>query len=31
VVLFGITALAWVSEGGGLRRGGGEAQRNEGS
>jgi hypothetical protein len=31
VVLFGITTLAWVSEGGGLRRGGGEAQRNEGS
>jgi hypothetical protein len=31
VVLLGITTLAWVSEGGGLRRGGGAAQRNEGS
>ena len=30
-VLFGITTLAWVNEGGGLRRGGGAAQRNEGS
>ena len=30
-VLFGITALAWVSEGGGLRRGGSESQRKEGS
>jgi hypothetical protein len=30
-VLFGITTLAWLNEGGGLRRGGGEAQRNEGS
>ena len=29
--LFGITTLAWVSEGGGLRRGRGEGQRNEGS
>jgi len=29
-VLFGITTLAWVNEGGRLRRGGGEAQRNEG-
>ena len=28
-VLFGITTLAWVNEGGGLRRGGGEGQRNE--
>ncbi len=28
-VLFGITTLAWVSEGGGLRRGGGERQRDE--
>jgi hypothetical protein len=27
--LFGITTLAWVNEGGGLRRGGGEGQRNE--
>jgi hypothetical protein len=30
-VLFGITTLAWVNEGGALRRGGGEAQRNKGS
>ncbi len=29
--LFGITTLAWVHEGGGLRRGGGEGKRNEGS
>ena len=26
--LFGITTLAWVNEGGGFRRGGGEGQRN---
>jgi hypothetical protein len=30
-VLFGITTLAWVNEGGGLRRGGSESQRKEGS
>jgi hypothetical protein len=30
-VLLGITTLAWVNEGGGLRRGGGGGQRNEGS
>ena len=30
-VLFGITTLAWVNEGGGLRRGRGEGQRNENS
>jgi hypothetical protein len=30
-VLFGITTLAWVNEGGSVRRSGGEAQRNEGS
>ena len=30
-VLFGITTLAWVNEGGGLRRGRREGQRNEGS
>jgi hypothetical protein len=29
--LFGITTLAWVNEGGGLRRGRGEGQRKEGS
>jgi hypothetical protein len=29
--LFGITTLAWVNEGGGLRRGRGEGQRNENS
>ena len=29
--LFGITTLAWVNEGGGLRRGRGEGQRNESS
>ena len=30
-VLLGITTLAWVNEGGGLRRGGSESQRKEGS
>jgi hypothetical protein len=30
-VLFGITALAWVNEGDGLRRGGSESQRKEDS